>query len=242
MKTIKKLLDTAPNSGNTKVAKTAAKENPLGPVRLASLSLFPDIKVCPASELAGCIKPCLTWSGLAAVYDSINSARKARTHYWLTDQSGFLDQLRRELTNFSKLCRKQGVQGVVRLNVLSDIQFERFGIPQAFPELFFLDYTKLSKRLGKTPSNYKLIFSYSDRPEYAKHVKAAQQTDVPVAVVFKNGMPSEYLDRPVVDGDQSDILNVLAGRVVIGLKAKGPAKKDTGGFVVDGNLIAKVAA
>ena len=55
-------------------------------------------------------------------------------------------------------------------------------------------------------------------------------------------MPSEYLDRPVVDGDQSDILNVLAGRVVIGLKAKGPAKKDTGGFVVDGNLIAKVAA
>jgi len=239
---IKKLLDTAPNSGNTKVAKTAAKENPLGLVRLASLSLFPDIKVCPASELAGCIKPCLTWSGLAAVYDSINSARKARTDYWLSDQSGFLDQLRRELTNFSKLCRKQGVQGVVRLNVLSDIQWERFGIPQAFPELFFLDYTKLAKRLGKTPSNYKLIFSYSDRPQYAKQVKAAQQTDAPIAVVFKNGIPSEYLDRPVVDGDQSDILNVLAGRVVIGLKAKGPAKKDTGGFVVDGNLIAKVAA
>ena len=239
---IKKLLDTAPNSGNSKVAKTAAKENPLGPVRLASLSMFPDIKVCPASELAGCIKPCLTWSGLAAVYDSINKARKARTEYWLSDQSAFLDQLRRELANFQKLCQKQGVQGVVRLNVLSDIQWERFGIPQAFPKLFFLDYTKLAKRLGKTPSNYKLIFSYSDRPQYAKHVKVAKQTGAPIAVVFKNGMPSQYLGRPVVDGDQSDILNVLAGRVVIGLKAKGPAKQDMGGFVVDGNLIAKVAA
>ena len=239
---IKKLLDTAPNSGNSKVAKTAAKENPLGPVRLASLSMFPDIKVCPASELAGCIKPCLTWSGLAAVYDSINKARKARTEYWLSDQSAFLDQLRRELANFQKLCQKQGVQGVVRLNVLSDIQWERFGIPQAFPKLFFLDYTKLAKRLGKTPSNYKLIFSYSDRPQYAKHVKVAKQTGAPIAVVFKNSMPSEYLGRPVVDGDQSDILNVLAGRVVIGLKAKGPAKQDMGGFVVDGNLIAKVAA
>lgn len=239
---IKKLLDTAPNSGNTKVAKTAAKENPLGPVRLASLSMFPDIKVCPASELAGCIKPCLTWSGLAAVYDSINKARKARTEYWLSDQSTFLDQLRRELANFQKLCQKQGVQGVVRLNVLSDIQWERFGIPQAFPKLFFLDYTKLAKRLGKTPSNYKLIFSYSDRPQYAKHVKVAKQTGAPIAVVFKNSMPSEYLGRPVVDGDQSDILNVLSGRVVVGLKAKGPAKQDMGGFVVDGNLIAKVAA
>ncbi|OUU13050.1 MAG: hypothetical protein CBB97_26540, partial [Candidatus Endolissoclinum sp. TMED37] len=149
---------------------------------------------------------------------------------------------RRELGNFQKLCDKQGVQGVVRLNVLSDIQWERHGIPQSFPELFFLDYTKLAKRLGKTPSNYKLIFSYSDRPQFAKQVKTAQQTDAPFAVVFKNGMPSEYLDRPVVDGDQSDILNVLAGRVVIGLKAKGSAKKDTSGFVVDSNLIARVAA
>ena len=134
------------------------------------------------------------------------------------------------------------MQGVVRLNVLSDIQWERHGIPQAFPELFFLDYTKLAKRLGKTPANYHLIFSYSDRPQYAKQVKLAEKTDAPFAVVFKNGMPAEYRGRPVIDGDRSDILNALAGPVVIGLKAKGPAKKDTTGFVVDSKLIVKVAA
>ena len=242
MTTIKKLLDTDPTNGNTKVAKTAAFETSLGPVRLASLSLLPNDTLCPGSKAAGCMKPCLKEAGMAAVFESINKARQAKTDFWHADQSGFLNQLRRELTNFLKLCRKQGVQGVVRLNVLSDIQWERHGIPQAFPDLFFLDYTKLAKRLGKTPSNYKLIFSYSDRPQYANQVKAAQQTDAPIAVVFKNGMPSEYLDRPVVDGDQSDILNVLAGPVVVGLKAKGPAKKDIGGFVVDNNLIARVAA
>ena len=197
MTTIKKLLDTDPTNGNTKVAKTAAFETSLGPVRLASLSLLPNETLCPGSKAAGCMEPCLKESGLAAVFGSINKARQAKTDFWHSDQPGFLDQLRRELTNFLKLCRKQGVQGVVRLNVLSDIQWERHGIPQAFPDLFFLDYTKLAKRLGKTPANYHLIFN---------------------------------------------ILNALAGPVVIGLKAKGPAKNDVSGFVVDTNLIVKVAA
>ena len=239
---IKKLLDTAKQSGNTKVAKTGNKKNALGDVRMASLSMHPDHIICPGSKAAGCMDGCFKCAGLAAVYESINLARQARTDYWHANQTGFLDQLRRELGNFQKLCDKQNVQGVVRLNVLSDISWEKHGIPQHFPDLFFYDYTKLAKRLGKTPSNYKLIFSYSDRPQYQKQVAAALPTGVPIAVVFKNGMPSEYLDRPVVDGDQSDILNVLAGRVVIGLKAKGPAKKDNGGFVVDSNLIARVAA
>ena len=105
-----------------------------------------------------------------------------------------------------------------------------------------MDYTKLPKRLGKTPANYHLIFSYSDRPQYEKQVKVAEETDAPIAVVFKNGMPAEYRGRPVIDGDRSDILNALVGPVVIGLKAKGPAKNDTTGFVVDSNLIARVAA
>jgi hypothetical protein len=33
------------------------------------------------------------------------------------------------------------------------------------------------------------------------------------------------------------LTNVHAGKVVIGLKAKGPAKNDTSGFVVDANII-----
>ena len=243
MKTIKKLLDTDPKSGNTKVAKTGAKLSELGKVRMASLSMLPDEIICPGSKAAGCMNPCLKSAGRAAVFDSINIARQARTDYWHADQLGFLNQLRRELGNFQKLCAKQGVQGVVRLNVLSDIAWEQHNIPQSFPDLFFYDYTKRAARLGKTPDNYKLMFSYSGRPQYRKQVLQAKCHDNPIAVVFSNSeFPATFLGRRVVDGDQSDLWNVQAGKVVVALKAKRLAKDDDSGFVVDTNLIARVAA
>jgi len=237
-----KLLDT--RATNTKVKKTQKKPNShfSKPVRMASLSMMPDHIICAGSKAANCMDACLKEAGLAAVYDSVNIARQAKTDYWHADQSGFLDQLTRDLANFKKLCDKQNVQGVVRLNVLSDIPFEKHGIPQQFPDLFFYDYTKQPYRLGKTPANYRLMFSYSDRPQYQKQVAAALPTGVPIAVVFKNSIPSEYLGRRVIDGDLSDLDNVMAGPVVVGLTAKGPALHDDSGFVVDGNMILRAAA
>jgi len=237
-----KLIDT--RATNPKVKKTQQKENTFfdKPVRMASLSMHPDPLICAGSKSAGCMPACLKGAGLAAVYDSVNKARQQKTDFWHADQSSFLTQLTRELSNFKKLCDRNNLQGVVRLNVLSDIAWEQFGIPQAFPNLFFYDYTKRAKRLGNTPDNYKLMFSYSDRPQYQKQVAMALPTGVPVAVVFKNRVPAEYLGRPVIDGDLSDLDNVLAGPVVVGLTAKGPAKKDQSGFVVDGNMIASLAA
>ena len=234
---IKKLLDTAKKSGNSKVAKTGAKHSPLGNVRMASLSMYPDNITCPGSKAAGCMDGCLKGAGLATVYESVNKARQARTDYWHADEFAFIEQIARELGNFSKTCAKQNVKGVVRLNVLSDIAWEKHDIPQQFPELFFYDYTKRANRLGKTPSNYKLMFSYSARHQYRKQVLQALCHDVPIAAVFKNGMPNEFLGREVIDGDQSDLWNVHAGKVVVGLKAKGPAKDDNSGFVVDVNAV-----
>ena len=76
---IKKLLDTAKKSGNTKVAKTGAKHSPLGDVRMAQLSMMPDNIICPGSKAAGCKEPCLAWTGLATVYKSVNKARQSGT-------------------------------------------------------------------------------------------------------------------------------------------------------------------
>jgi hypothetical protein len=55
-----------------------------------------------------------------------------------------------------------------------------------------------------------------------------------VAVVFdhKKPMPKTYLGSRVVDGDEADDLMLNLEGVVLGLKAKGKAKKDTFGFVV----------
>ena len=73
----------------------------------------------------------------------------------------------------------------------------------------------------------------SGRKQYQAQVREALRHDVPIAAVFRDKMPETFLGRPVVNGDASDYLNVLAGPVVVGLVAKGSARKDTSGFVVD---------
>jgi hypothetical protein len=226
-----KLLDTT--GGNTKLKKS---DNSSQEYRLAGLSLMPDDILCPYRNVAGCAKSCLESAGMG-VFSNVKAGRQRKSDWWHGDRAGFLDKLRKELTNFEKLCKRQGVKAAVRLNVLSDIPWEKHGIPQEFPDIFFYDYTKNASRLGKTPPNYELMFSYSNEPAYQKVVVKALRSDVPMSVVFRNGMPKYYKGRRVIDGDASDLVNVKAGKVIVGLVAKGKAKKDEGNFVVD-NLIA----
>ena len=235
IKPVKKLLKIS--GENTKIAKTISKAG--GAVRIASLSMMPDATICPGSKAAGCFKPCLKSSGRGAM-SNVAAGRQARTDYWHADQAGFLDQLRRELRAFIKTCKRQGVKPVARLNTISDIAWESHGIPQEFPEILFYDYTKRAARLGNVPDNYLLMFSYSGREQYARQVERAEQSDAPMAVVFNGPMPEYFAGRPVIDGDESDLVNANAGRVVIGLKAKGKAGNDRSGFVIhtDGDLIA----
>ena len=70
----------------------------------------------------------------------------------------------------------------------------------------------------------------------------AIKTDVPVSVVFRGPMPATFMGRPVIDGDISDLDNLFAGPVIVGLRAKGKAKKSESLFIVDTNIIARVAA
>jgi hypothetical protein len=164
----------------------------------------------------------------------VREARQRKAAFFRDDRAAFLDQLHRELSNFEKLCEREGRRGVVRLNVLSDIRWEHYGIPQAHPNLFMLDYTKRADRLCKTPDNYRLIFSYSGRPQYRRQNDKALATGLPVAVVFRGGLPAEFLGRRVIDGDRSDYLNATEGTgCVVGLTAKGSARHDRGGFVID---------
>lgn len=237
-----KLLDT--NASNTKIAKTVGKS--MGKIRMASLSMMPTPELCPSSKAAGCFEDCLKSAGRGR-FDNVAHGRMRKTEFFNADRPRFLRQLMRELGNFDKLCKRQGVKGVVRLNVLSDIAWEEYQVPQSFPDLEFYDYSKRGLRIQRFDMyhkrgelmNYRLMFSYSDRSQYANQVNLAMDTDVPVAVVFKNGMPESFMGRKVIDGDQSDWDNLHAGRVVVGLRAKGKAKKNDTGFVVDAsNLIA----
>lgn len=52
-----------------------------------------------------------------------------------------------------------------------------------------------------------------------------------VAAVFKE-VPFTYMGRPVINGDETDLRFLDPKGVIVGLKAKGKAKKDTTGFVI----------
>ena len=240
----KKLLSR--DLGNTKIRKTqeSAKDDPrFQDVLLANMSLLPNTTICPSCQIAGCLHLCLKDSGRQ--FPTISKARQKKTDYFLNHRDDFLNQLRNELDLFQIHCARKNKRPFVRLNTLSDIQWERTGIPQTFQDINFIDYTKLAKRIGRVPYNYKLIFSYSKAPAYQKQVDIALQTDAPIAVVFDK-IPTDpsyrFLGRRVIDGDKSDLVNMYSGPVIVGLKYKRTkADKATvinSDFVINTNLIA----
>ena len=54
-----------------------------------------------------------------------------------------------------------------------------------------------------------------------------------VAAVFSNSLPNYWRGYKVIDGDKSDLEMIYNTNVVLGLKAKGEAKKDKSGFVIE---------
>ena len=54
-----------------------------------------------------------------------------------------------------------------------------------------------------------------------------------IAVVFRKDLPDTFAGRKVVNGDLHDLRYLDPKNVVVGLKAKGKAKTDYSGFVMD---------
>jgi hypothetical protein len=200
------------------------------------------INVCAMAELAGCKEPCLFTAG-RGVMRPVKSARIKKTEAFRDDPIAFVDQLALDIKEGVKKATKLGVKLAVRLNGTSDIAWENqvgsdgLSLMEKFPEVQFYDYSKLPGR--KVPSNYHLTVSYSAVNEKfaAKVLKSAHN----IAVVFRDKLPKEYFGRVVIDGDKDDLRFLDPRNVVVGLKAKGPAKKDKSGFVVDPNIIAIAA-
>jgi hypothetical protein len=232
-----KLLDT--NGGNTKLSKN----NKDVKIRVAGLSLYPNDTICAMRNVAECAAPCLVSSGRGG-FTNVELARQAKTDFYMNSREQFIAQLVREIELFERLCAKQGVECYIRLNVISDIRWEleqNGAIPQLFPNINFFDYTKIAKRLDRTPANYQLMFSYSRATAYQAQVAMALKTSVPMSVVFYGPMPDTFMGKPVVNGDASDIENLAHANCVIGLKYKVAKGKGviptTSVFIVNTNII-----
>jgi hypothetical protein len=79
--------------------------------------------------------------------------------------------------------------------------------------------------------NYKVTYSRSEKSTDVELISLLNE-GVNVAVVFKKDLPFKYLGFPVINGDATDLRYNDAKGCIVGLKAKGLAKKDTSGFVV----------
>lgn len=244
-----KLLDTS--ESNTKIRKTNRKYNKdlltylsnamnrnVTQFRLAGLSLAPSDWACPASRAADCQRSCLMSAGRGKM-SNVKTGRERKRDWLRNDPQSFLAKLKKELHNFSQLCIRNAQLPVVRLNVISDIVWEhaKYNIPQLFPDIMFYDYTKLSGRLNNTPDNYHLMFSWSGAPNYQRSVDRALASDHPISAVFDMQFPSTFLNRKVIDGDESDLTNLVHRNHIIGLRAKGDAIGSKEPFVLNPNNI-----
>ena len=192
-------------------------------------------EVCPMAS-QGCRKACLNKAGMGA-FSNVQAARIAKTRLYFEDREAFMAQLMGEVRAFIRKAFKAGLIPVVRLNGTSDIPWERVpvegkpNIMAHFPTVQFYDYTKRHNRRD-LPDNYHLTFSLAEDND--SRASAAASNGANVAVVFRtDNFPATFMGMPVVDGDADDLRFLDGKGVVVGLKAKGPAKKDTSGFVRD---------
>ena len=203
--------------------------------RTAILYLQPTLQLCPWSS-AGCRAGCLNTAGRGQM-SVVQQARKAKTEYYTQHTLAFCDQLVEEIIQFAKSCKRAGMMPAVRLNGTSDIDFKQvrndvlaeYCSSSANPWVTFYDYTKSVERALQLCN---VTFS---RTEYtpARTIKYLASRGINTAVVFRNELPKMWNGIPVINGDEHDCRFLDPRGVIVGLKAKGCAKHDTTGFVVD---------
>jgi hypothetical protein len=181
---------------------------------------------------AGCKAACLFTAGRGA-FASITRARIIKTLAYHFDKPRFVETIKKSIRSLIVKAENKGMTPVVRLNGTSDILWERTtDILQSFPNLQFYDYTKMGKRfLFNIPSNYHLTFSLAENND--ADARLALSKGYSVAAVFRKDIPASLWGFSVVNGDETDLRFLDPACVVIGLKAKGKAKRDTSGFVRD---------
>lgn len=237
-----KLLST----GNPKVLKGQSQGYMTFILHLAPASLS-GYNTCPKAT-PGCKASCLNLAGRGGMFrkgESTNVIQRARirkTKMFFENRSVFFELLVKDIILGLSQAKKKGYTPVFRLNGTSDIAFEKYSVIRnsveydniflAFPEVTFYDYTKILGRKVNL-SNYSLTFS--DAESNSGDVIKAMIQGYNIATVFgvkkTAPLPVSYLGRPVFNGDESDLRFLDPKGVIVGLYAKGPAKKDTSGFV-----------
>ena len=244
-----KLLST----GNPKVLKGMAQGYNTYILHLAPADLSGH-NTCPKAT-AGCKAACLNTAGRGGMFkrgentNVIQQARIRKTKMFFENRGQFFADLVADIKLAIKQSEKKGLIPVFRLNGTSDLSFEKYEVAegknifQMFPNVQFYDYTKVLGRKVNHIANYHLTFSAADGNDLDVIKAIAQGYNIATVFGIKKTepMPETYNGRPVFNGDDSDLRFLDPKGVVVGLYAKGKAKKDTSGFVKYPTIMLKAA-
>jgi hypothetical protein len=226
-----KLLSTA----NPKIQKGTAKGYLSFILHLAPADLS-GRETCP-KRTVGCTAACLNTAGRGGMFkrgettNMIQKARIRKTEYFFSDRDAFMMDLYKDIQKAIKFAEKQGLLPVFRLNGTSDLSWEKYTVGstdmnlfQLFPNVQFYDYTKVLGRKVSQYFNYHLTFSKAD----------GNDSDVAEALLQGMSVVAVYDKVPagVPSADEDDLRFLDPKGTMLGLKAKGRAKKDYSGFVI----------
>jgi hypothetical protein len=193
-------------------------------------------ETCP-KRTAGCTAACLNTAGRGGMFkrgentNMIQKARIRKTQYFFANRDAFMVDLAQDIRKAIKFAERKGLTPVFRLNGTSDLSWEKYTVPvyemnlfELFSNVQFYDYTKVLGRKVADFPNYHLTFSKADGND-ADVAEALMQGMSVVAVYDKipEGVPS---------ADETDLRFLDPKGTMLGLKAKGRAKKDYSGFVI----------
>lgn len=231
-KKVKNLL--SPGTTNIKTAKNDLETFIL---YMAPSTIVEGLNLCPfASD--GCKKACLYSAGRGK-FSNVQLSRINKSKFWGFDRAKFYIQLANELLAIHDKAMKHNKKIAIRLNGTSDIDhldlLKRYSgidfLDSFYNDLLFYDYTKNINYIKKYQgTSYKITFSRSEINEH--QAIEVLNNGGNVAIVFKNDLPSTWKGFKVINGDLTDLRYFDPSNVIVGLKAKGEAKKDFSGFVV----------
>lgn len=221
---------------NAKTSK-GDDENTLTAILYLAPNTISGYNVCPNAS-PGCIASCLFTAGRGAM-TSVQEARTRKTRLFFEDNNLFIKLLCSDLSKFQDYCLKNNITGYVRLNGTSDIRWEDIIVPDhnaylfdLFKNLRFYDYTKVLDRLNVAKfDNYKILYSRSEL-DSNETILRQLKLGFNVSIVFEKELPETYLGYEVINGDLNDLRWNDPSGVIVGLKAKGLARRDTSGFVI----------
>jgi|MDTE01.1.fsa_nt_gb hypothetical protein len=200
---------------NTKLSKSNSADTDY---RSFGLSLAPHkvsgFNTCPAASI-GCSESCLDSTGLRSVFERIHIGKIARTIAFFKHRRWFLNRLETELENKCKHGVKTGYTPCFRLNMFSDLPWEKFIDMEYYyryqcSRAWFYDYTKRLERSGLQERNYWITASRSETNNDG--ILDCLSRGINCAIVFGStrgrqhvSLPRTWSSYPVIDGDKTDL-------------------------------------